>query len=132
MESIDLASRKRYGLITRLESHASGRLSGDQFCVYVANRLVIPSLVPEQLQKFASGELTLDVLTRSYIRERLEYQYACVKSSKEAYDLERQCRAGEIFGKRPVLNPIDKIFWSSERTMIQPRRPKATPAAERS
>ena len=32
------ASPKRYGLITRLNSHASGRLAGDQFCVYVANR----------------------------------------------------------------------------------------------
>jgi hypothetical protein len=30
------AARVRYGLVTRLESHASGRLSGDQFCVYVA------------------------------------------------------------------------------------------------
>jgi len=29
---------KKYGLVTRLNSHASGRLSGDQLCVYVANR----------------------------------------------------------------------------------------------
>ena len=35
-------SKKKYGLINRLNSHASGRLSGDQFCVYVANRIVIP------------------------------------------------------------------------------------------
>src|SRR5258705_5773497 len=32
------------GLYTRLQSHASGRRSGDQFCVYVADRLVLPTL----------------------------------------------------------------------------------------
>src|SRR5215470_1721610 len=56
------AERAKFGLFTRLASHASGRLSGDQFCVYVANRLVIPSLKPEQLAKFATGELNLDRL----------------------------------------------------------------------
>ena len=39
-------SKKKYELINRLNSHASGRLSGDQFCVYVANRIVIPSIEP--------------------------------------------------------------------------------------
>jgi len=32
------------GIYTRLQSHASGRRSGDQFCVYVADRLVLPAL----------------------------------------------------------------------------------------
>lgn len=100
------ASRSRYGLVTRLSSHASGRLSGDQFCVYVANRLVIPSLTPEQLPRFASGELSLDQLTKAFIHDRLEYQFASVKSSKEAHALERHCRAGLIFGAKPVLNPL--------------------------
>jgi hypothetical protein len=49
------ASPKKYGLVTRLNSHASGRLSGDQFCVYVANRFVIPSLRAEELPLFESG-----------------------------------------------------------------------------
>ena len=43
-------SKKKYGLINRLNSHESGRLSGDQFCVYVANRIVIPSLDPATLE----------------------------------------------------------------------------------
>jgi hypothetical protein len=30
------------GLWTRLNSHASGRRSGDQFCVYVGDRFVVP------------------------------------------------------------------------------------------
>src|ERR1700737_2130425 len=36
----DTAHRnKPLGIYTRLKSHASGRRSGDQFCVYVADRL---------------------------------------------------------------------------------------------
>jgi hypothetical protein len=95
----------RYGLVTRLQSHASGRLSGDQFCVYVANRLVIPSLKPEQLTLFATGELSLDRLTKAYIHERFEYVYAVVGSSSEAFALEKKCREGEVFGVKPLLNP---------------------------
>jgi hypothetical protein len=32
------------GLRTRLNAHASGRRSGDQFCVYVCDRFVVPGL----------------------------------------------------------------------------------------
>ena len=98
-------SRKKYGLLNRLHSHASGRLSGDQFCVYVANRLVIPSLVPEQLVRFGTGELRLDSLTKSYIYEKFEYQFAIVQSSKDAFALEMECRSGKAFGVKPLLNP---------------------------
>ena len=100
-----LGDKAKLGLTTRLASHASGRLSGDQFCVYIANRLVIPGLVPEQLARFADGSLTLDTLTRQYIHGRLEYQFLCVETSAEAYDLERRCRDGSVFGVKPVLNP---------------------------
>src|SRR5262245_17210406 len=83
-KAVGSAKAKKLGLLTRLRSHVSGRLSGDQFCVYVANRLVIPSLKPEQLARFASGEITLDTLTRQYINDRLEYQFACVPTSADA------------------------------------------------
>jgi hypothetical protein len=95
----------RYGLFARLHSHASGRLSGDQFCVYVANRLVIPTLRPEQLADFTTGALSLDRLTKAFIHERLEYQYAVVESSSEAFALEKRCREGTVFGAKPLLNP---------------------------
>jgi hypothetical protein len=106
LEEARIAAKPRYGLVLRLASHASGRLSGDQFCVYVANRLVIPSLTPEQLAKFSSGDLNLDALTRSYIHERLEYQYAMVPSSVQAYEIEKSCRFGDQFGVKPLLNPL--------------------------
>ncbi|KAA8679670.1 hypothetical protein [Vibrio gigantis] len=98
--------KKKYGLVTRLNSHALGRLSGDQFCVYVANQLVIPSLKETDFPKFASGKLTLDMLTKQYIHSKLEYQYVVVDSSKEAYGLENKARIGDVFGQKPMLNPI--------------------------
>ena len=101
-------AKTRIGLITRLASHASGRLSGDQFCVYVANRLVVPSITPAQLELFASGDLNLDKLTKAYIHDRLEYQFAITDSSAQAYELERDCRTGLRFMTRPLLNPIHR------------------------
>lgn len=104
-EKAQSGQKKKYGLITRLASHASGRLSGDQFCVYVANRLIIPMLQPEQLRGFASGEHTLDRLTKAYIHSRFDYQFAIVDSSRQAYELEMKTRDGSIFGMKPLLNP---------------------------
>jgi len=98
--------KRKYGLVTRLNSHAKGRLSGDQFCVYVANRLVIPNIPPEDLPKFASGELKLDILTKQFIHDHLDYQYMIVDSSKEAYEVEKKARCGLIFGMKPLLNPL--------------------------
>jgi hypothetical protein len=54
-----IGSTKPYGLRLRLHKHASGKLSGDQFCVYVANRLVIPDLKIDELTLFGKGTLTL-------------------------------------------------------------------------
>lgn len=101
-------NRKEFGLITRLRSHWSGRLSGDQFCVYVANRLVIPSLRSEHLLEFAKGKLTLDALTRVYIHKHFEYQYLVTDSSAEAYLIEAAAKRGEVFGTAPLLNPFSK------------------------
>ena len=100
-------SKKKYGLINRLNSHASGRLSGDQFCVYVANKSVIPSLEPELLEQFRDGTMNLDRLTKRYVHDRLEYQYALVESSAEAFAAENLCRNGTVFGVKPYLNPLN-------------------------
>jgi hypothetical protein len=35
--------------------HASGRRSGDRFCVYVADRLVLPTLSQEDITAIGSG-----------------------------------------------------------------------------
>src|SRR5262249_21591857 len=48
------------GLYTRLQSHASGRRSGDQLCVYVADRLVLPTLSQTDIADIASGRHSMD------------------------------------------------------------------------
>ncbi len=98
--------KRKYGLVNRLNSHASGRLSGDQFCVYVANRIVIPQLSMADLPRFETGELKLDGLTKEYIHNHLSYEYIVVADSREAFSLEDQARRGEVFGSKPFLNPI--------------------------
>ena len=106
IEAAIARGKERFGLTLRLESHASGRLSGDQFCVYVANRLVIPKLRPADLKKFEMGEFNLDELTRAFIHNHLEYQYVLVDTSAEAYAVEQRARRGEIFSQKPLLNPL--------------------------
>ena len=49
--------------------------------------------------------MTLDSLTKQYIRDHLEYQFIIVDSSKKAYEIERKARRGEVFGEKPLLNP---------------------------
>src|ERR1700757_4026526 len=48
------------GVRDRLDSHRSGRRSGDQVAVYVCDRLVLPTLSREQILQIAAGELSLD------------------------------------------------------------------------
>ena len=99
------SGKTKFGLITRLNSHASGRATGDQFCSLLSNRIVIPSLKSSQLNKFREGSLTLDQMTKKYIRTNLEYQYLLVENFQDALDLEGYCKSGTIFGIKPLLNP---------------------------
>jgi len=62
------------GLRSRLASHASGRRSGDQFCVYVADRLVLPRLDDATIQAVGEGSASFDALVRDYIRGILAYR----------------------------------------------------------
>ena len=111
--------RKKYGLVTRLESHAKGRLSGDQFNVYVANRFVVPGLTAKQQSQMSAGSLTLDILTRQYIHQYFQYQYLIVDHSKEAFAIERLCQAGYIFNQKPFLNPIASSPTVSDLQILQ-------------
>lgn len=99
------SGKNKFGLITRLNSHASGRAAGDQFCTLLSNRIVIPSLKSSQLNKFREGSLTLDQMTKKYIRTNLEYQYLLVENFQDAIDLEGYCKSGTIFKTKPLLNP---------------------------
>ena len=95
-------------LPSRLRAHASGRRSGDQFCVYVADRLVLPEMTAADVAAVGAGELSLDALTRSYVRERLTVSVAVTASGEAARRVERMGRAGGLDVGLPLLNPISR------------------------
>ena len=74
----------------RLASHASGRRSGDQFCVYVYDRFVLPR-VAHRIEEIAARQLYLDQLTRDFIRAELGFRFmAAVPDSATALGIERE------------------------------------------
>jgi hypothetical protein len=95
----------RQGLYTRLHSHASGRRSGDQFCVYVADRLVLPTLSQEDIASIASGRHQLDAFVRRYIHENLSYRFVMMPDGAGAYTVEAAIKTGDWEHGRPFLNP---------------------------
>jgi hypothetical protein len=98
------AAKKAKGLRDRLGSHASGLRSGDQFCIYVADRLVLPSLTPAQVTEIAAGSLSFDRLVRAFIHEHLTYRYVLVDSGADAFELEKHVQVEGLGGVRPLFN----------------------------
>ena len=93
------------GMYTRLQSHASGRRSGDQFCVYVADRLVLTALSQEDITAIASGRHLLDAFARRYIHENLSYRFVILPDGATAYAVEAAIKSGSWGHGRPLLNP---------------------------
>jgi hypothetical protein len=92
------------GIYTRLQSHASGRRSGDQFCVYVADRLVLPTLAQEDITAIASGRHQMDAFVRRYIHENLSYRFALLPDGSAAYAVEASIKNGK-WEHGHLLNP---------------------------
>jgi hypothetical protein len=97
--------KRNRGLRDRLSSHASGRRSGDQFCIYVCDRLVLATMTANDLKDVASGKLSLDERTREYIRTQLAYRFVTTQTSNEARALERKVQSDGLNGVKPLLNP---------------------------
>jgi hypothetical protein len=97
---------KAAGLWSRLNSHASGRRSGDKFNVYICDRFIVPTLTRDQQQAIAAGQLFLDRVTRDFIRENLAYRYLVCRDGTEALEIERLVLAGQLPAGRPYLNPL--------------------------
>jgi hypothetical protein len=93
-------------LWSRLNSHASGRRSGDQFNIYICDRFVVPILTPGQQRDISQGHLLLDQMTKTYIREHISYRFLVCRDGTEALAAERAVRAGGVPAGRPYLNPL--------------------------
>ena len=70
-------------LQSRLSQHASGRRSGDQFCVYVGDRLVMSKLSIDQMKGLFSGDYSLDDAIK-IVRSQLSYRYLVVADDPTA------------------------------------------------
>ena len=99
-------STKPTGLWDRLRSHADGRRSGNQFCIYVCDRFIVPNLYPEQQAQIGAGALSLDHLTRRYIQDKLAYRYVLTPTPAEARSLEQLVQSGALQAGAPLLNPL--------------------------
>jgi hypothetical protein len=95
----------RTGLFKRLRSHSRGRRSGDQFCVYVADRYVLPRLTRGDVAAIAAGKRKFDALVRAYIHEHLTYRFVEVPDGVAAFALEAAVRSGALSAGKPDLNP---------------------------
>lgn len=123
---------KAMGLWTRLNSHASGRRSGDQFNVYICDRFIIPALTPAQQHDIGHGHLLLDQLTRAYIRQHLNYRFQVFPDGTSALAIERDIRAGWTSPSRRSTSTYhgsrsDRKSWT---TFSPPRESRPSPCSQ--
>ena len=86
LEYVGIASANLYG---RLNQHARGKRSGDQFCVYVGDRLVMSRLSIDQMKGVFTGLYSLDDAIKEFVRSQLSYQYLVVVDDPTARALEK-------------------------------------------
>ncbi|MDE0557525.1 MAG: hypothetical protein OSB30_03525, partial [Candidatus Poseidoniaceae archaeon] len=79
---------------------------GDQFAVYVFERLLAPEITRKQLDEMGNGELTLNGLNRAFIRGNLSYRFLVTETYAEAMSIENQLKSGRVDNyPKPYLNP---------------------------
>ena len=90
----------------RLNSHRSGRRSGDQFCIYIQDFYVLPSLIKtlkENNEDYVFEKGRLDREVGNFISKNLRLKYLSVQKD-DVVDLENRIREGK-YGRTPKLNP---------------------------
>ena len=94
---------------SRLLQHTQGRRSGDQFCIYIQDFYVIPSIINSQ---YTPKKGYLDMLTKEFIQKRLSYRYLVVQtddSDKIVRRLERELQNNVHGFGTPKLNGSSAI-----------------------
>ena len=94
------------GLASRLRSHASGRRSGDQFCVYVADHYVLPELTRDQIDAIRDSGLSMDALVRDKIHSSFAFRFVAVPDYATALQVESAIKSGGLSTGPPRLNPM--------------------------
>jgi hypothetical protein len=101
----ETSTARGFGPFGRLNSHASGRRSGDQFSVYVCDRLVLPT-ARDRIDDIVAGSFSLDQATRDYVRNELGFRMVQVADGREALQVERLVQRSPLAAERPLLNPL--------------------------
>ena len=91
------------GLVKRLNAHKNGSLSGDQFCVYIANRCIAPGLTRGQKRSLESGSLTFDTEVKKFVSDELDYQFYETDNGKKAENIEKIFKEGDTELGKPYL-----------------------------
>lgn len=91
------------GLANRLRSHASGRRSGDQFCVYVADHYVMPELTREQVEAIRDGQLSMEVSSATASTRGLRSGSQPSTATRERWRLKTS--SSRVASVSPRLNP---------------------------
>ena len=91
------AGMARKALRGRLHSHSRGVRGGDQFCIYISDRYIVPRLSVSNLRAIGRGKLSLDDLTREFIRKELSYRWIATPDHVTARSLEADLRSGVPF-----------------------------------
>ena len=94
---------KPWGLHDRLNSHRLGRRGGDQFCIYICDRFIVPTLSPTELHEVGNGELLLDERTGEFIRAELAFRFMETPDGKKALQIEREVQQGGLLAGTPIL-----------------------------
>ena len=97
------AAGKRSGLFDRLNSHASGYRSGDQFNIYISDVYVLRTLSKNDIAGISSGTKSFNALVKEFIRAELSYRYVVVPNTV-VKKLEEYIQAKGIKGELPVIN----------------------------
>ena len=91
---------------SRIIQHAQGRRSGDQFCIYIQDFYVIPSIINNE---YTPKKGYLDTLTKEFIQSRLTYRYLVLQtedSDKIVRRLERELQNDVHKYGVPKLNGV--------------------------
>jgi hypothetical protein len=93
---------------SRIIQHSQGRRSGDQFCIYIQDFYVIPSIINKN---YEPKKGYLDALTKEFIQTRLTYRYLVLQtddSDKVVRRLERELQSNQYGHGVPKLNGSNK------------------------
>ena len=93
---------------SRILQHIQGRRSGDQFCIYIQDFYVIPTIINKT---YEPKKGYLDTLTKEFIQSRLTYRYLVVQtedSNTVVRRLERELQNNEHGHGVPKLNGVIK------------------------